>query len=598
MRPLICVAAAVLGIASAASAGNTALGCNAQAPGGRNLVFADYVKTSTFGQPNITGSQNVTVDARGWPTQDFSLLFLDEEYIFPAADLSGVYTITALGCASVSVPLGFGGLSIVNQSCPSGNLLAFLEISSNGTLVNGKGALAFTGTSRGAGLGAGLRNVSLLLPGYPAGTDPDTLHEPFLANMRGRCAVTRFLGWAMYGHTNYSSHDTPPTPADWSIRPRLGDATYFLGGWGTRGLGVPFEMIARIANAIGSDVWLNVPSSKNETARDEYVVNLLVLFDGLLPAGRRIYLEYANECFFGNNECYPDDVAIATDTIMNAGDPYKLNLGLPSPPNASNAEVWGYRMYAYTCLHFAALARSVVGAARVGRADTPGVRVVPLIGALQSYATDGDNKLAWLVAAWGPPTAAGLATMNIGSYYGAAENVTKNPNVSVDEVMTSMLASVAASDPAALTAYSGRTAISGFAAVSAYYGLALHAYEGGPSTGTLRSPQGARTRSRLFQCTSCLADPTHSSPWTLTGAPRCSHPASSRPLRPPPQRAASVARSASCLSRSRAKTRACKRSSKTSCTRGSPGRAAPSTISRSASTRSCSLGAHMRTAGT
>jgi hypothetical protein len=72
--------------------------------------------------------------------------------------------------------------------------------------------------------------------------------------------------------------------------------------------------------------------------------------------------------------------------------------------------------------------------------------------------------------------------MNIGAYWGAAENVTRNPNVSMDEVLVSMLASVAASDPAAPTAYSSHTAISGFAAVSAYYGVALHAYEGGPST--------------------------------------------------------------------------------------------------------------------
>lgn len=205
-----------------------------------------------------------------------------------------------------------------------------------------------------------------------------------------------------------------------------------------------------------------------------------------LPPPRR----YSNECFFGNNQCYQDDVAIGNATVA-AGDPYKLNLGLPSPPNASNFAIWGYRMYAYTCFHFASLARGVVGTARVGRADTPGVRVVPVVGALQSYALDGESKLAWLNAAWGPPTDGGLATMNIGAYWGAAENVTRDPNVSMDEVLVSMLASVAASDPAAPTAYSSKTAISGFAALSAYYGVALHAYEGGPSTaGGVRNTVG------------------------------------------------------------------------------------------------------------
>ena len=72
-RPLVACALALA--ATGAAAANTALGCNAGTPGDRHFVFADLVKTSTFGQPTIPGSQNTTVDARGWPTQDFSLLW-------------------------------------------------------------------------------------------------------------------------------------------------------------------------------------------------------------------------------------------------------------------------------------------------------------------------------------------------------------------------------------------------------------------------------------------------------------------------------------------------------------------------------------------
>jgi len=467
--------------AARAAAGNTQLGCNAGDPGNRGLMFADFVKTSMFGQPTIPGSQNTTVDARGWPTQDFSLLFYDEPggYYYPAADLSGTYTITALGCATVSIPAGFSGLTIANQSCPGGNLLAFLDISADGDLVHGHGALAFTGTTRGAGLGAGLTNVSLLLPGYPAGTDPDTLHEPALANMRGRCSVTRFLGWAFYGHTAWDGI-TPPTPCVWAERAHLGDPTYFLGGWGTFGMGVPYEIIARIVNAIGSDVWLNIPSTTNETARDEYVTSLMTLMDAALPAGRKMYIEHANECFFGNNQCYQDDVVTANVTVFTLGDPYRLNYGLPSPPNASNLLLFGSRMYAYTALHFASLARTLFGAARVGRADTPGVRVVPVIGALASYATDGETKLEWLNNAWGPPADAGLATMNIGGYWSASRNVSSDPAVTVDEVMESLLANIAADSTLSPTAFT--SSFAGFAAIGAYYGIAMHAYEGGPDT--------------------------------------------------------------------------------------------------------------------
>lgn len=66
----------------------------------------------------------------------------------------------------------------------------------------------------------------------------------------------------------------------------------------------------------------------------------------------------------------------------------------------------------------AKLAAAVVGNAAVGRADFPGVRVVPVLGANGGYAKDGVSKLEWLEQAWGPPATAGLATMNIGAYVG------------------------------------------------------------------------------------------------------------------------------------------------------------------------------------
>jgi hypothetical protein len=464
---------------------NTQLGCNPGAPANRQQFFADWTKSSLFGQPTIPGSQNTTVDGRGWPTQDFSLLFYNEPggFYYPAADFSGVYTITALGCATVGIPEGFGGLTIINQTCTNGNLLAYLEISPDGDLVRGHGAIAFTDTTRGPGLGAGLTNVSLLLPGYPIGTDPDTLHEPALANIRGRCTVARFIGWAMAGHSTWDQPATsPPTPCDWSIRPRIGDPTYVLGGWGVSGLGVPYEMIARIATSLDVDVWLNLPSSTNETARDEYVSGVVSVFDASLPPHRKLFIEYANECFFGNNQCYEDDTALANATVQ-MGDPYKLNLGLDSPPNATKNLIahWNPRMYAMNALRLAQVAASIVGASRVGRSDDPNVRIVPVLGALGSYAADGEAKLSWLNAAWGSPSSHGLATMNIGGYIAAARSVIENTNATSDDIIASLLDAIANSTTSAPTAY-GKNAFAGYSAAAAYYGVALHAYEGGPDT--------------------------------------------------------------------------------------------------------------------
>jgi len=441
--------------AAARGGGGTALGCNAGSPNNRAWAFVDLVKQSMFGQPDIPGSQNVTVDGScaaspghgscepnvrchtgplrpcGWPTQDFSLMFYSEPgaYYYPAASWGGEYTVTALGCATVSVPDGFGGITVVNQSCPKGNLLAFVSITSDGDTFKGKGALAFTKTDHG------LKNLSMLLPGWPAGTDPETLNPDFLNNMKGRCSVTRFLGWYYAGHTDWDDV-TPATPMDWSMRPKLGDPTYFMGGWGMYGLGVPHEIVAKIANAIDSDVWLNMPSTpagkgvqedgsivldSYEAMRDEYVTNAIKLYDSLLPTGKKIFVEWGNECFFGNNQCYADDGQMANITVLQKGDPYKLNLGLGPVNHTENLNTWNSRMYSWTCLNNAKLAAAVVGKAAVGRADVLGVRVVPVLGANGGYAKDGTSKLSWLQQAWGPPAAAGLATMNIGAYVGALQ---------------------------------------------------------------------------------------------------------------------------------------------------------------------------------
>jgi hypothetical protein len=182
----------------------------------------------------------------------------------------------------------------------------------------------------------------------------------------------------------------------------------------------------------------------------------------------------------GNNQCYADDVQTANNTVLQGSDPHRLNWGLPTPPNASNLLTWGTRMYAWNCLNIAQLAAGVVGAARVGRADTPGVRVVPVLGALGNYVHDLESKVSWLWGAWGSPPAQGLATVNIGAYVGSGVNKS-DPGLTSDMVISGLLGTIANMTPGGPTAY-GSNPLAGYAATSAHYGMALHAYEGGPDT--------------------------------------------------------------------------------------------------------------------
>lgn len=298
------IATAVVSTALRVSgAANTRLGCNAEGFGmGRNFFSADLVKQSTFGSIYSPTTQNVSVDQVGWPTEDFAALLYSEPggYIYPGADISGVYTVTAAGCASVAS--AYPGAVLLNSTCPPGGpLLAYVQVSDNATLVNGRFGLLFTQTVR-AGGGSGLTNVSVLQPGFPVGTDPETF-TPATINQFRRCSLIRFLGMTLVGHTEWDDH-TPPSSADWSQRPRVGAPSYFLGGWGINGGGAPWETAAALSNAVGADMWVNVPSSSNETMRDDYLVQLVTLLDKVLAPGQRIFIEWGNECFFGNNQCY------------------------------------------------------------------------------------------------------------------------------------------------------------------------------------------------------------------------------------------------------------------------------------------------------
>ena len=96
----------------------------------------------------------------------------------------------------MSVPTGYPGATVVNSTCSGDSLLAFVEVSADGALVNGRLALLFTNTTRAGGGGGGLTNVSWLQPGFPAGTDPETL-TPVAIDQFRRCSLIRFLGWTL-----------------------------------------------------------------------------------------------------------------------------------------------------------------------------------------------------------------------------------------------------------------------------------------------------------------------------------------------------------------------------------------------------------------
>jgi hypothetical protein len=504
MRSHIFIAAAAASAAAAAGGGrrrgggDTVLGCNVIDNAFRGFVFADLAKQALkFGTPSAPSDENATVDEAGWPTQDFSISVYSEgvgkaALSFPPAQIDGVYCVSARGNASVSLPASQRGSVILNQSYDAATnlLVAFLSVPADPDAVGGRIELVFTGSARDPAdpsRGAGLTNVSVLQPGYALGTDPNTFSAGVLATHEFcRGGVVRVMPWWL-AQSNTAT-GSPATSAYWSKRSLVGAPSYLLGVYGTHGPGVPWEVMVDFVNALEADIWVNVPAGQlselNATARDEYIREVLTLVDQRLAPGRRIFTEYGNELWNGAFAGYDVNVAFANQSVLLDGDPFQLNFGLALPPDPANLlSFWAPRHIAYVSKHAADIAASIVGAARVGRADVPGVRVCPVVGAQGGFPGQGELLLSYLHDVWGSPAA--ISTLAIDGYVSLGADA----NYSADEVFArfdSLFANLSAVAPGAWCS----NPKAAYSAIAAYYGYELHAYEAAPINGGSLQMQG------------------------------------------------------------------------------------------------------------
>ncbi len=469
--------------------GNTLLSCNFGDNMGRSMHFADLMKQALpFGQPDLPASQNASVDAAGWPTQpDFSVSVYSEGvtkegYSWPPARIDGVYTITARGSATMRFPVGGETIgTILNQSydATTNLFVAYVSVPNDPALNGGRLEFTFTGTTRNPSqpsLGAGMTNISVLQPGYPIGTDPDTFTPEGIATYAPCKGAIRVMPWWLAESASVST----VTSGSWAKRVHVGVPSYLLGEYGTFGPGVPWEVLVAYVNALGASIWANVPpgtiNELNVTARDEYTFNLITLLNAALPPGKVIYLEFGNELWNGSFEGNWVVSAIANSSVLNDGDPYQLNYNLATPPDVKNLQVWSSRYVAWMAKHMGDIASTVVGGDRVGRADLPGVRVVPILGVQGGYPSSAIGQIEYLINVWDMPAFVGTIATDGYTDFGADGNYTGDEIIALFEEKIASI-SPAAGQPAPSWC---NTPWSTWATVGAYYGFFLHAYEGSP----------------------------------------------------------------------------------------------------------------------
>ena len=264
------------------------------------LTFVNAITDTRKGfQVEGDNGVNATVDANGWPTQDFFITIADlrnarGQQVDPdphVVDITGTYAISFNGVADVSnccvTNSEFRNISYDNATNTTtldfflgeGEKQAFLQ-------------LRFRNTQRNpdAALNTGITNLRVNRPGYDLSTTQP--YTDVWLNAIAPFSTLRYMDWL---HTNNNAEflngdKTKPIEVDWADRKVTLPEEQTTGTIeGLRGLA--WETIIEHINYTGKDAWLNIPVH----ASDDYVRQLARLIRDNVNPSVKLYLEYSNE---------------------------------------------------------------------------------------------------------------------------------------------------------------------------------------------------------------------------------------------------------------------------------------------------------------
>jgi hypothetical protein len=157
-----------------------------------------------------------------------------------------------------------------------------------------------------------LRNFRLLTL---ADEFADLNSEPFYQSFIDKVSPFKLLRFMDWGSTNNSPL------SEWSER---STPNYFTYGTGA---GVPYEMMAQLANQLEQDLWICVPHQAN----NDFILQMATLFKDNLDEDRTIYLEYSNEVWnwifeqaHYNNENKPSNLSYGRAMAMKAKNVFDI----------------------------------------------------------------------------------------------------------------------------------------------------------------------------------------------------------------------------------------------------------------------------------
>lgn len=359
-------------------------------------AFADVIKhCRAFDHDPDWATNNVALDALGWPTADCSTVL----FAGYGPEDSGWYHLVFQGQADVS---GLWVSAVVSNQTydPVSNITTcemYYTFAPNAT-----GGIVFRNTrlTSASPLNTGVRNIHLYRPGYNR-DGSDVFTTPFINGIK-KGGVIRTMEWLVMNQNSIQTWADRNTPLHAGFQKRnpplvlnhLPAPVTFTEVYS----GVAMEHIVQLCNTTGSDLWINIPP----LADDDYVLNtarlLLYGSDGTNPytavtpnpiypplsAGLKVYVEYGNEIW---NSAYGfDDMSMVRDLVWNTTPSHPVRVDGTSPADAEYTLTWRYT--AFRLAEISLLFRQVFGDAAMM------TRVRPL---LMSQLGNGQGTLSTML---------------------------------------------------------------------------------------------------------------------------------------------------------------------------------------------------------
>jgi len=291
--------------------------------------------------------------------------------------------------------------------------------------------LSFTNTS------GGIRQLSIIRPGY---TSKDMFTKPFLTQLQRFAGPFRFMDWG-------STNNSPVT--DWASSAKPTDAQ-----WTKKG--IPWEACIALCNLLQKDIWVNIP----HMADDDYVKQLAILLEASLNKNLNVYVEYSNEVWNWQFQQAHWNLAAAQTEVQAGKSPLNYT-------GDTNIYYWGWRRVALRLYQISNIFSNVWGAAAIN------TRVRPVLAGQVVQALVAQEGLDMIQAVYGPPSKYFYAIAGA-PYFSFHDVDDKNPNLSVDDVLNYLNASIQEIKNAKY--------MTDNAQLAAKYKLKFFSYEGGPDT--------------------------------------------------------------------------------------------------------------------